>query len=665
MASISLIDEHGGPARAHGQSLAFVGSHKINGVSALHTNLMKQDGVSRPQPRLSRPHRQQDQRHHVPPLADGVQSAADRDHPRRRRREGRSTTPRLLRELADTPTTRRCRSRSRWRAAPTRSRSASSSPRRSTSASIPDAMFDVQIKRIHEYKRQLLNILETIARYNEIRANPTIDFAPRVKIFAGKAAASYTQAKLIIKLADRRRPRRQRRSDGARPAQGRVPAQLQRQPGRDDHPRRRPFRADFDRRHGGLGHRQHEDGAERRADHRHARRRQCRAQGSGRRRQHLHLRPDRRRKSRRARAKGIDSSARIAASPVLRDVLDELGSGVFSPDDRDRYRGLVDVLRHHDYFMVCADFDAYWATQMRVDEMWRDKSRWWSVERTQHGADGLVLVRPHHRRICAGDLERAVPPDHVREFEWARTGERTRPTSTPCWRRARTIRSPSWGRIMRRGLGDPRLRPRRHRGAAPSAATARRSSRWSGARTISSRASPRAASGARPIGSKRARARRVVLRGRLRLRPGARSARRPSAGRGHAPPARTAPRRADHHPRGRRAAFCSRSGRRNASRVSVVGDFNHWDGRRCQMRKRLDSGLWEIFVPDLGAGAVYKYEIVSADGELQPLKADPFGFEARNAPLDRLDRRLHRRLRLDRRRLHGTARGRANRGASR
>ena len=47
----------------------------------------------------------------------------------------------------------------------------------------------------------MLNILETIARYNAIRANPTIDFAPRVKIFAGKAAASYTQAKLIIKLA--------------------------------------------------------------------------------------------------------------------------------------------------------------------------------------------------------------------------------------------------------------------------------------------------------------------------------------------------------------------------------------------------------------------------------------------------------------------------------
>ena len=66
----------------------------------------------------------------------------------------------------------------------------------------PDALFDVQIKRIHEYKRQLLNILETIALYNEIRAQPMRDLVPRVKIFAGKAAASYHQAKLIIKLAN-------------------------------------------------------------------------------------------------------------------------------------------------------------------------------------------------------------------------------------------------------------------------------------------------------------------------------------------------------------------------------------------------------------------------------------------------------------------------------
>jgi 1,4-alpha-glucan branching enzyme len=70
----------------------------------------------------------------------------------------------------------------------------------------------------------------------------------------------------------------------------------------------------------------------------------------------------------------------------------------------------------------------------------------------------------------------------------------------------------------------------------------------------------------------------------------------------------------------------------NARRVSVVGDFNDWDGRRCQMRKRFDSGLWEIFVPHIGAGTVYKYEVVSGSGDLQPLKADPFGFEAEMRP---------------------------------
>src|SRR4029077_8687004 len=66
----------------------------------------------------------------------------------------------------------------------------------------PDAMFDVQIQRIHEYKRQLLNLLENIALYHAMRAEPNRNWVPRVKIFAGKAAASYVQAKLIIKLAN-------------------------------------------------------------------------------------------------------------------------------------------------------------------------------------------------------------------------------------------------------------------------------------------------------------------------------------------------------------------------------------------------------------------------------------------------------------------------------
>jgi 1,4-alpha-glucan branching enzyme len=70
----------------------------------------------------------------------------------------------------------------------------------------------------------------------------------------------------------------------------------------------------------------------------------------------------------------------------------------------------------------------------------------------------------------------------------------------------------------------------------------------------------------------------------------------------------------------------------HARHVSVVGDFNGWDGRRAQMRKRIDSGLWEIFVPGAAEGAAYKYEIVGPDGVLLPLKADPFGFGSELRP---------------------------------
>ncbi len=70
----------------------------------------------------------------------------------------------------------------------------------------------------------------------------------------------------------------------------------------------------------------------------------------------------------------------------------------------------------------------------------------------------------------------------------------------------------------------------------------------------------------------------------------------------------------------------------NAERVSVVGDFNHWDGRRHPMRRRGDSGIWEIFLPAVAEGAHYKYEIVGRDGALQPLKADPLGIGAEQPP---------------------------------
>ncbi|EGD59024.1 glycogen branching enzyme [Novosphingobium nitrogenifigens DSM 19370] len=64
----------------------------------------------------------------------------------------------------------------------------------------------------------------------------------------------------------------------------------------------------------------------------------------------------------------------------------------------------------------------------------------------------------------------------------------------------------------------------------------------------------------------------------------------------------------------------------NARVVSVVGDFNDWDGRRHPMRLRRDNGIWEIFIPDIAEGRPYKFHVVGPDGVLQPLKADPFAF---------------------------------------
>ena len=70
----------------------------------------------------------------------------------------------------------------------------------------------------------------------------------------------------------------------------------------------------------------------------------------------------------------------------------------------------------------------------------------------------------------------------------------------------------------------------------------------------------------------------------------------------------------------------------NARRVSVVGSFNHWDGRRHPMRLRHAAGVWELFIPHAGVGDLYKYELLDAQGALLPLKADPFAYAAELRP---------------------------------
>nr|GFD00868.1 alpha-1,4 glucan phosphorylase L isozyme, chloroplastic/amyloplastic [Tanacetum cinerariifolium] len=156
-------------------------------IGAAHS-VDAQDRVRAAAQALSRPHQQQNQRHHLPPLAVPVQPAADSD--------------------AGQGTGRAGARQSRNRVAETGARLHS---KRALAAIVqdrmgitlnPEAMFDVQVKRIHEYKRQLLNLFHTVALYQAMRADPSTNWVPRVKIFAGKAAASYHSAKLIIKLAN-------------------------------------------------------------------------------------------------------------------------------------------------------------------------------------------------------------------------------------------------------------------------------------------------------------------------------------------------------------------------------------------------------------------------------------------------------------------------------
>ena len=70
----------------------------------------------------------------------------------------------------------------------------------------------------------------------------------------------------------------------------------------------------------------------------------------------------------------------------------------------------------------------------------------------------------------------------------------------------------------------------------------------------------------------------------------------------------------------------------NASRVSVIGDFNHWDGRQNPMRLRPECGVWESFLPNVAEGALYKYELAASDGTLLPARADPYARQSELRP---------------------------------
>jgi starch phosphorylase len=372
--SLSLIDENNGRQVRMGH-LAFIGSHKVNGVSALHTELLRKT-VFRDLHALY-PDRIVNKTNGItvrrwlhqanPGLRDLVVSAV-----------GSHVLDDIdvldeLEAFADDPVFQQ-----QFAAVRLENKLALADiiHRQLDIAVDPTALFDVQVKRIHEYKRQLLNILETVALYQAVRAEPHRNWAPRVKIFAGKAAPSYVKAKLIIKLAnDVARVVNTDPSVGGRLkvvflpsynvslAEAIIPAadlseQISTAGMEASGTGNMKFALNGALTIGTL------DGANVEISER-----------IGRDNMFIFgLTADEVEERRRF---GPSAREAVNASPRLAGVLEAIAAGAFSPDDQDRYRGLVEALVGYDPYMIAADFEAYWASQRTVDSLWAEPSDWW------------------------------------------------------------------------------------------------------------------------------------------------------------------------------------------------------------------------------------------------------------------------------------------------
>jgi starch phosphorylase len=375
LAEISLIDEGHGRSVRMGH-LAFVGARRVNGVSALHSELMKQT-VFRPLHRFF-PEK-------ITAITNGVTP----------RRWLLGCNPDLAALITDTlgdarwladlerladlaPHAEDPAFRARFAAVKqaNKDRVAGFVAKRHELELPPGALFDVQIKRIHEYKRQLLNILEAVATYADMLDNPGADFRPRVKLFAGKAAPSYLRAKLIIKFINdvaevvNREPKvRDRLKILFLPNYNVSLAEIL-IPGAD------------------LSEQISTAGME--------------ASGTGNMKFALNgaltigtldganiemrdrVGPENififgltAEQVARWRQEGAAPRSAVEASPRLARALELIERGHFSPDEPGRFRPLVDDLTHFDHFMLTADFDSYAATQREVERTYAEPDSWW------------------------------------------------------------------------------------------------------------------------------------------------------------------------------------------------------------------------------------------------------------------------------------------------
>ena len=354
--------------------LAFITAHKVNGVSALHTELIKTNLF--PELNALHPNRIVNQTNGVTPrrwlkmcnpalsglITDTIGSGWEADLDRLRDLEPHVEDA-AFRQAFGTAKRDNKVKLAAWL-------------ERTCGVDVdPDALFDIQVKRLHEYKRQLLNILETVARWKAIHDNPNAGWVPRVKVFGGKSAPGYAVAKEIIHLindvatvlnndpvtgdllkvvyppnynvsmAERLVPAAdlsEQISTAGKEASGtgNMKFMINGAPtiGTLDGANVEILKEVGDENFFLFGLTA-EEVVKRREDPEHAR----------------HA---------------------IESSQALKDVLQMIAEGRFSPDQPDRYHALVHRVWHHDYFLVASDFDSYIQKQGKVDEAFTDRDRW-------------------------------------------------------------------------------------------------------------------------------------------------------------------------------------------------------------------------------------------------------------------------------------------------
>ncbi|HWK47359.1 MAG TPA: glycogen/starch/alpha-glucan phosphorylase [Stellaceae bacterium] len=371
---VSLIDESG-ERRVRMAYLSVVASHKVNGVSKLHSNLMRET-IFADFHRLY-PNRFVNKTNGVTPRRwlnqanPGLAKLIDS----RIGEEWRLDLMQLerLKPLVDDAG---FRAEFRQVKAANKAVLANHILRETGVRVDPDSLFDVQIKRLHEYKRQLLNLLHVVTRYQRILADPSGDFVPRTVVFAGKAASGYHMAKLIIHLINSVAARvnsDERIGDRLKVvflpnynvslAEIIIPA------------------ADLSEQistagteASGTGNMKlalngaltigTEDGANI----------EIRDQVGD---ENIFIFGHTTSEVQALRAGGYDPHRIYDENVELRRVLNQIGSGYFSADEPGRFQPIIDaLLRHGDHYLLLADFAAYVDAQDRVDRRFRQTEKW-------------------------------------------------------------------------------------------------------------------------------------------------------------------------------------------------------------------------------------------------------------------------------------------------